>query len=367
MTKNLLTIAGLAILAAGFTSCKKDNSEGTKTPSYTIPATYNFSNVDYSDQTTRFSMSAEIEAEMKKGTTAGTVVSAQKLKDMLANANSPFTAAANNASALNLKSWFPAQAVTDVEAYMDSLETASHSTQQAANGVAGVGTSAADATKKYLLSANGINYAQFYSKTLMGVITYQIINNAFGAATMGSGVDNNTVVAGKGTAMEHNWDLAFGLWMVPVDFPTNKTGVKYWGSYSSQVDSGLHCNATLMTAYLTGRAAISNKDMATRDAQITTICQTYEKMQAAAAIHELNAVKLILSTDLVKSVSTISESMAFVASMRYNPKKQITDAQISQVLGYYGTNLYNISIADINNIINTLSSIYGFDSVKNII
>lgn len=367
MTKNLLTIAGLAILAAGFTSCKKDNSEGTKTPSYTIPATYNFSNVDYSDQTTRFSMSAEIEAEMKKGTTAGTVVSAQKLKDMLANANSPFTAAANNASALNLKSWFPAQAVTDVEAYMDSLETASHSTQQAANGVAGVGTSAADATKKYLLSANGINYAQFYSKTLMGVITYQIINNAFSDATMGSGVDNNTVVAGKGTAMEHNWDLAFGLWMVPVDFPTNKTGVKYWGSYSSQVDSGLHCNATLMTAYLTGRAAISNKDMATRDAQITTICQTYEKMQAAAAIHELNAVKLILSTDLVKSVSTISESMAFVASMRYNPKKQITDAQISQVLGYYGTNLYNISIADINNIINTLSSIYGFDSVKNII
>lgn len=365
MKKSLCTIAGLALMAASFTSCKKDDSEGTKTPTYTIPATYNFSNVDYSDQTTRFSMSAEIEAEMKKGL-SGTVVSAQKLKDMLENVNSPFTAAANNSSSLNLKTWFPAQALTDIESYMDSVEVASNSTQPAANGVAGVGASNVDPSKKYLLSANGVNYAQMYSKTLMGVIAYQIINNMFSDAYMGSGVDNNTVVNGKGTAMEHNWDLAFGMWMVPVDFPANKTGVKYWGSYSSQVDSGIHCNNTLMTAYLTGRAAISNKDIATRDAQITIICKTYEKMQAAAAIHEMNEVKLAL-TDNFKRSSILTESMALVKSMRYNPKRTITDVQITQILGYFGNNLYDMQVADINNVINTISSIYGWDAVKDII
>jgi hypothetical protein len=358
---NLLAAAALS-LSLIVSSCKKDNdAPATQAPAYTVPTTYNFSNVDYSGSRTRLGMVAEIETEMNKGQTAGTVVDARKLKNMFANTGSPFTNAAYNTSGLQIKDQcFPASQA-DVEAFMDSFARASTSTVPASDGVAGVGTST-DGTKHSLLSANGFNYRQVFSKSIMvALITYQI--DAAMQQVINNSVDNNIVVPGSGTAMEHLWDQAFGYWDVPVDFPTNKTGVKYFGNYSSQVDSGLHCNATLMNAFLKGRAAISNKDMATASAQATIIMNTFDQMIAGAAIHELHETKGHFTDDASRN-GTVSESWGFVNAMKYNPKRKITDGQINTLLALYGKDLYNNSLADIDNIINQISSIYGFDSFK---
>lgn len=361
MRKYTLAIALLS-LVFGLGSCKKDKTEDTA-PTYTVPTTYNFSNVNYADVTTRLGMVAEIETEMNKGQTMGTVVDAQKLKDMFANVNNRFSNAAYNTSGLQIKNMCTASSQADIEGYMDVFAQASTSTVPASNGVAGVATSSSDASKHYLLTANGFNNRQIFSKTIMVALITNQVNNAM-MQVINKSVDNSTITNGT-TAMEHLWDEAFGYWNVPIDFPANKKGVKYFGSYSSQVDSGLHCNATLMNAFLKGRAAISNKDMTTAAQQANIIMATFDQMAAAAAIHELHEVKEHFSDDAQRN-SVVSESWAFVHALKYNnsPTRKITSAQIDPLLAMYGTNLYDISLADFTRIIDQISSIYGFDSFK---
>lgn len=355
-------IRSLALTAFVFalllTGCKDKEPDA---PKYEVPTTYNFTNVNYADATARLAMFTEMETEMNKGKTSGVIVDAQKLKDMFANVNNQFTASWLNTSGLQLKDQNNSLGQIVLERYMDSLSAASHSTSPASNGVAGVGVNTADPTKKFLLAGNGYNYGQLFSKSMMGsLITYQVIT------LLSANADNTTVVAGQGTAMEHNWDLAFGYFDVPVDFPTNKTGVKYWGSYCNQVDSGLHSNNAVMNAFLKGRAAVSNKDDVTRNAQADIIISMFEKMTAGAAIHEIHEAKEDLA-NTSKVNTNVSESLAFMLSVQYNPKKTITNAQLNNILSKYPSNLYNITLTDLNNIIDAISSAYGLDAVKDFI
>ena len=300
-------------------SCQDSENPTTVTPIpvYTIPTSYTFANANFADATTRLGMVTEMSNIMKAATSG--VVDGAKLKNMFTNTGSPFATAAYNTSGLQIKDQCFAQLQTDVISYIDSLVKVSQSTVPASRGIAGVGTSTATATTKYALSATGINYAQVFNKSIMGgLITYQIVNN-YMSGGIASTVDNSTIIPGSGTAMEHNWDLAFGYWGVPVDFPTNKTGAKLWGSYSTQVDSGYHANKILMTAFLTGRAAISNKDNATKLAQATIIMQTFERLTGAAALQEIQEIKASLNDNIVRN-SRMSECYGFVNSLKYNPK-----------------------------------------------
>jgi len=52
---------------------------------------------------------------------------------------------------------------------------------------------------------------------------YQATSVYMGASKMD--VDNETIVPGEGTAMQHHWDEAFGYFSVPKDFPLNKSGL----------------------------------------------------------------------------------------------------------------------------------------------
>lgn len=198
-----------------------------------------------------------------------------------------------------------------------------------------------------------------------GLITYQIVNNYMDGG-ISSSVNNTTVVTGSGTTMEHNWDSAFGYWGVPIDFPTNKTGVKFWGSYSTQVDSGYKVNKILMDAFLKGRAAISNKDDKTKLAQATIILEAFEKLTGAAALQEVKEVKESINDNIVRN-SRLSECYGFVYSLKYNPKKKITDAKINEILALFPKNFYDLTLTQLNSIRDAISAQYGFDSVKDIL
>jgi len=150
---------------------------------------------------------------------------------------------------------------------------------------------------------------------------------------------------------------------VTIDFPTKTTGIKYWGSYRNQRNAVLNCNTVLMNAFLKGRAAISNKDYTARDAARTTIRETWEKICVGSAIHYINEAKTNLADDAIRN-HVLSECLGFVQSLKYNVTRKITDAEIAQVLGYIGTNLYNVNTTDLNNAMNLLSTIYGLDSIK---
>lgn len=353
-------IALSLISAVVFAGCKKSNNDST--PTYSIPTTYNFANANFNDATIRLGMETEM-ANIMKGATTG-AISATTLKNMFANTSAPFVTAGYNTSGIQVKDQCAALFQTDCANFIDSLVKVSSTALVASRGVAGVGASSATPTSKYALTATGVNYAQVFNKAIMGgLITYQIVTTMNAVAKLS--IDNTTVVNGE-TAMEHAWDLAFGYWGVPIDFPTNKTGAKLWGSYSTQVDAGYKANDILMGAFLKGRAAISNKDNATITEQANIISQAMEKLTAAAVLQEINEIKASISDNIARN-SRLSECYGFIYSMKYNPSKTITDTQINSWLALFPKNFYDLTTTDVSNIQAAVATQYNFVSVQDLL
>lgn len=354
-----------AVLTIAASACKKDEpvtptpppADTNTTPvTYTVPETYNFANVSYSGQTTRIAMLNEISTEMRKGTSEQ--VDAQVLKNMYANIGDPFVSADLNAATVDIKSKVYSLDQAIFETYFDKIDAASNSPYDANVDTAGVITSS-DGTKKYLVDENGVEWAQVVLKRMMGALMYyQAVGGYLTDEKIGDHIENTTAVEGKGTTMEHHWDEAFGYFGVPVNFPTNPNGTQYWGSYSKQRDAQLGSNKKMMDAFLTGRAAISNKDMATKNAQRDIIVAEWEKIAAASAVHYLNDLKT--QSDQAVISHHASEALGFVHALKYNPSKKISQTQIDQVVAYLGDDFYNININDINSAISLLNSVYGF-------
>jgi Domain of unknown function (DUF4856) len=346
----------LAVLVC---SCSKDHENPT--PVYTVPASYNFTNFNDTLSLKLLAMADQIGAKINtSNTTPNTVVSAQVLTDMFNNVNGNFNDSSLklNNSGLKLSNFCSPAAKADILNYFDSIGLYSQSAVAAGPGTAGVSASSASSTKKYLLSPNGVFYSQVFKKSVMGGICAYEIANVYLADSTGNSVDNTTVVPGSGTAMEHHWDEAFGLLGVPVNFPATTAGLRYLGSYSNQVDAGLGCNATLMNAFLKGRAAISAKDLATKQQQAAIIIKTLDQLDAAAIIQEMKETDAnIEAGDAVAAYGTLSESLGFVRNLKYYTSpatRVITDAQIAQLLALYdpvnpnSPNLYNFVGANVN-------------------
>jgi hypothetical protein len=367
--KILIQITGLC-MAAVFslsTACKKDNT-GNQSTTYTVPSTYTFSNVDSLPAKTLLSMLAEMEAVINKGNTAGTIVSSSQLSNMYANQGGFFftdtvfsgITVNLNTSGLQLKNGMIPAAQIIIESVLDSIGTDSQTGQTASNGVAGV------SGNKTLLGANGIFWRQFFTKIMMGAFIGHQITDVF----LGDSLNSTISLSAK----KHAWDQAFYLWCVPSNFPANRTGVKYWGSYTSQIDSGIikpvtgltgiHANLTLMNAFLKGRAALENNDNATALAQADIIITFFETMEAAAALHETNEAKGNLINSAAAVCGNLSESMGFWTALNFNNHKKISAADYQNVLSLYGTNFYTVTPAGIQAIQDKISSIYEWDAIK---
>lgn len=353
------------------TACKKDKiAEPEETPApagptYNIPSTYNFTSVDFTTSTQRIAMLGELAGYIRTThTTTQTTqptLNAQKLKDMYANAASQFTNSALNTSGIQLKDQtsnvYSLQTILETS-YDDAATTSSFAAatptiQSASSGVAGKLISP---SRGILVDMNGLEYKELTEKGLMGAVLY------YQATTILTNIntyDNITLVSGI-TAQEKAWDEAFGYFGVPFDFPTNLTGLKNWGSYCNSVNSAIGSNATIMNAWLKGRAAITNKDNTTRDAARTIVVNTWERFAAAKCIAYMKGAKTNFAQDADRH-HNLSEGIGFINSFAYNPAKTITLSQIAQLQGYLGTNLYNVTTTDMDNVINTLATIFNLD------
>ncbi|MEP6727376.1 MAG: hypothetical protein ABJC98_16275, partial [Bacteroidota bacterium] len=95
------------------------------------------------------------------------------------------------------------------------------------------------------------------------------------------------------------------------------------------------------------------------------IIAIYEKMEAAAALHELNEAIGNIPNGASASVGNISEGIGFINSWKFNTKRKIaSDAQVNAVIALFGTNLYNLTQANLETIKSAISAIYGWDAVK---
>lgn len=321
---SILKFSFLLLMTLVIVSCGEDEPIG-----YEIPTTYTFDNVSYSGQTQRLAMLQEIKNYMETANTAGNSVSADRLKAMFENdaANAGFVQTYDDSKQLKSKTFENQQII--FENLFEDFESESQSIVPAVNGTAGVQVSL-DGSKAYFVNSNGLEYTQIIEKGLMGAcFYYQATAVYFGEDKMN--VDNITVEAGEGTAMEHHWDEAFGYLGVPTDFPTNTDGLNFWGKYVDKRNAVLGTNMTIMNSFLKGRAAISNDDLTARDEAIVEIRNTWELVSASTAIHYLNSALANYNDDALRN-HALSEVAAFVYSLQFNPLKKVTNAQVDNLL-----------------------------------
>ncbi len=378
MKSRITLLNALAISAVLFTSsCKKQDDPVTpepSTPSYTVPTTYNFASADFTTSTQRIAMLGEITTYIRITHTvsAHPTLDGQKLKDMYANINSQFTTGSLNTSGIQLKdktaNAFNAQAELEAN-FMDAavasvVASASPATVTASNGVAGKLISG---TRYILVDTAGFEYKEYVEKGIMGSVFYYqgttLLDNI-------NGFDNITVSGGT-TAQERAWDEAFGYFGVPIDFPTNTTGLKNWGSYCNSVSNalviggGTAVNTTIMNAWLKGRAAITNKDNAGRDEARNIVLRTWEKVCAARFITYVKGAKTNIAAQATFN-HNLSEAVGFIRAFKYNPAKTISDADINILLGYFKTggsiNLYTVTTTNLDNAINKVAFLFDLDA-----
>lgn len=350
-----------------FASCDKDD-DMTDEPGFTIPTTYDFINVDYSGQTQRIGMLAEMKTYMKSANTSGTALDANKLAAMYANdaANAGWAGTYDDSKVMRSKTFEPVQ--TTFDQLLIKLAAASQSTVDGEQGKAGVVTSS-DGANNYLLDEKGVELGQVIEKSLMGALLYyQSTAVYFEPGKIDT--DNETVTEGKGTSMEHAFDEAFGYFGVPIDFPTNTDNIVFWGNYSNGRDALLGSNKKIMDGFLKGRAAITAKDIVARDEAIATVRDEWELVVATTGIHYLNS-GLENIEDMALRAHALSEAIGFIYSLQFSPTKSITNAQIEELLTLVGgsasileSDLYNVTEADLISAKDKLAEWYGVTDQK---
>jgi hypothetical protein len=342
---------------------KKDDGSCTynETPSYSVPTTYAFTNsngastVNYSGQTDRINQLIAMVTYADLGTSQ--VLSAQALNDMFANTNGNGNGNFSFTSSRKLKDKCFSLDTATISSYFQAIQLASNShMNSASNGQAGTLSSG---TSTYLFGANGFEYSELIEKSIMGaVFKYQALNVYLGTTNMNA--DNTTPVSGETyTALEHYWDEAFGYFSVPVDFPTSSS-ILFWGKYCNSQNTALNSNQVMMGNFLKGRAAISNKVLADRDAAIGEIKKMWEKIAAYQAMHYLNQAANYYGNDQAKYLHVLSEAYGFIYTLRFAPvdTRIMSASEVDNLLAQFNGNLWSLNVSDINAIKATLDSNY---------
>lgn len=369
-----LKISFIFLLTLVFVGCDSDNDPELQ---LNVPETYEFtrngeSTVDFSGQTSRLDMLAEMKDYLRQGD-AGEAIEVQTLLDMYANENDPFSTSDLNTSGKRLED---KTLLSDMEFFKELFESAGQTSADyvlnetvASEGQSGRiqrGTS----TNYILVNEKGWEFTQFAEKGLMGsVFLYQIANVYLTDARVGSEADNGTLVEGQNyTAKEHYWDEAFGYWGVQTDFDAEGVN-RFWGNYTLGREGYLGSASILQEAFLTGRAAIAINDQETIYAQKTIILQEFEKVAAATAIHYLNeAITDLSSNDQGNLFHHLSEGFGFVMALRMLPEKRMTTEQIDEVLNvHFGTDgdFWTVSATSLQEGKEAILSVFTeFESIK---
>lgn len=379
---NISIFTGVLLLMVG---CTKDDDNNPQpinpivpvTPGYSTPSTYSFvdatgnSTVDFIGQKQRLEMAEEIIDYAKSANTLGVTVGASTLKNMYANngytwVDAPGLGMTGSTKQLKDKTAGGDVGVQDlVESYFDSLEVLSNLNYDNSAEAYGYGGVWNNGTKSYLQAGSGIEYKEMVEKAFMcAVFMNQMTVNYLGTL---ADDDNENLVAGKNyTEMQHHWDEAYGYFTSGINYPTEGAD-RFWGEYTYKREAVLGSATIISEAFRKGRAAIDNKDYVTRDAQIAIIRNEMERICAGTAISYLNKAKSNITNNCVKN-HELSEAKGLIDGLRYGYKAVsgtgmvATDIDIALT---YLADFENISISDINNLIDFVASKTGLDSVKN--
>ena len=322
--KKALSLLGMATVLT-LSSCDDDAVDPIdNTPDETtveLPTTYNFENVDYSGQLARLQMVNMLVGKAREANDGTTVITEDELNAIYANESGDLFGTDKQ---IKDKTSDPAK--TEMGTYFAMIEELSGDT---ANLVGG-----------RLYSETGVEPVQMIAKGLMGALMYYQATSVYLEDEKMS-ADNTSVTEGKGTAMEHHWDEAFGYFGAPTDFLTEEVPegtedpaekVWFWASYANQRKDVVDVREEIFNAFIAGRAAISRGDLEARDEAIATIKENWELLVAANAVHYINSALENLENNAEGDFyHHMSEGKAFFNGLRYNLDKSITTEQINEI------------------------------------
>ncbi len=343
MNKIVLSLGSILLTVCVLSSCKK--TETTVVPSYTVPSTYNFDNVEYSDATATINMWSAFTAYLGKSTSR--VLSQDTVNKLWNNTGAAFTSEIvtnlpNTFTTLN-NTAFGIASKTDDAGVFKSLSDSMVAVSAYNNAAASEGNPGKISTR--LFNYTGLEFNQLVAKGLMGALQLKnIIQNLNKVASD----DNSTVIQSKGTAMQHDWDLAFGYSSLPVNYDT---AIAYTstvidrplalGGYFKERGSYIKAGGTIFEAFRKGRAAINAKDYNTRDNSIATIKEMLEKTLAAAC-YDYAGIGMT-GADLASRFHALSEGYGFVLALKYRPtNSKLTEANYQALLNIFKTSFYRL-------------------------
>ena len=342
------SLLSLATAALVFTACDDDVNTPV-TPQ--APDTYAFENVDYSGQTARINLLSDLETLAKSGSSQA--VAEADLLALYNNTNQLY----NTDKKLADKVYGGQDGLfnENITALFADLSALSQDAVRDGNVSDG-----------YLIDTDGREPAQLIAKGLMsGLLYHQAVNVYLGADKMN--VDNSEVTEGKGTAMQHHWDEAFGYFGAGTDFPAEGSEARYWASYAQKRSDIFDVRQSLMDAFIKGRFAINQNDVAARDEAIETIRIEWEKLAAANVVHYINQSLSLQNTEADMSNQSgkfyhaWSEALGFAWALGFgNEGKTMTNTQYTQLVDLLGDNPTETDRQKLQQAWVLLQGVYGF-------
>lgn len=314
-------------------SCNKDDNDDP-IPPYTVPDTYDFTNVDFAEATTAVNQWSGFTAYLGKA--SARQLSQDTVNYLWSNTNNAFTSeiVVNlpntpeqlNASGINLASLTTDPSI--IKAMADSQVVVS----QYYNTPGGEGLPGKQGTR--LFNYSGFEFNQGVAKGTMGAFAMAKIFEHLDAA---ANADNNTLINGQGTEMQHEWDLAFGYVGIPKDYDTSYTYTSAdadrplaIGGYFAERGKYIQSGGIVFEAFRKGRAAIVAKDYTARNEAAGIIKEYIEKTLAAACYYYVTHPQA--STDRPSQLHELSEGRGFIVALKYRDASSKLTASNYQAL-----------------------------------
>ncbi|PWJ39378.1 DUF4856 domain-containing protein [Sediminitomix flava] len=333
------SLLATAFLSMSLFSCEESSNDD---PTMELPTSYNFENVSYSGQTNRIMLLSDLEAKMKSANDGETVVTADELTAIYENTAGNYDETKQLAN--KTYSGEDRNAQAEMYEYFASLEAISGNSENLIGG--------------RLFDENGVEPTQMVAKGLMGAVLYwQATSVYFGEDKMN--VDNEEVTEGKGTAMQHHWDEAFGYFGATTDYLTSGETQYYWASYAAKRAEVLDLRETIFNAFIKGRDAIDRKDYDARDEAIVEVQNAWEKLVAANVVHYINS-SLANMADAGEYYHAWSEAKAFAGCLYFNANKTISNEEFAQLETLLGENPMVATKSDLEAASLLLQEVFGF-------
>ena len=399
MKRNFL---GAILAFTVFASCSTDDEILPEENEIIIPENYTFernnnSSVDFSGQTARLQMAAELLGSFNDFDNETT----ESLSNKFSNSNNPFSSAALNESSKSIKSkvaasnlYFSTNTVesteikNDFEAFItEQMEVVKANREELAqSGIAG---QIADGSGVRYVNGQGLEMNQAFAKSLIGgLVLDQILNNYLSQAVLDEGDNrsNNTqgnVEEGKNyTTMAHKWDEAYGYLYgdpsIPAANPNSVLGEsqdKLLFNYLGRLDTDSDFAGiaeTTFEAFKIGRAAIVEGEYDVRDEQVAIIRENLSKVIAVRAIYYLQGGKEALAEEKLGSAfHDLSEGFGFIYSLRFtnNPATGMPYLSKAQIDGYKeqllsGNGFWDVTPATLDLISEDIANAFGITVVQ---